>query len=46
MESPPVLKNFGGRKLTDGRTFFQLRGDLDERGREHEQGESSIKKCI
>lgn len=46
MEPPPVLKNLGGRKLTDGHPLFQLRGGLDERGREYEQGEICIEKCI
>lgn len=46
MESPPVLKNFGGRKLTDGHPLFQLRGGFDERGREYEQGEIGIEKRI
>lgn len=46
MESPPVLKNLGGRKLTDGHTLFQPRGGIDERGCEHEQGEIGIKKRV
>lgn len=46
MESPPLLKKLGGLKLTDGHPLFQLRGGFDERGREYEQGEIGIEKCI